>query len=413
MLLEEITNPKTNPALMTFDEFQKFTNPSEKIHPNDAYDYDLEKLNTPYFQHIQSYNFGNGQRTVYQYKNYILLHHENVVVGVLDTDTNTFYVEKSEFETDDKYIIGDYAKNYKLQPKRYPEKIVKDEWKKERKSEYSILINRKTFKDKSFEVRQNSSKDIAVFDGLDRVAVAQNEWGAILIAVAREYRSYGLGTYLSKLIRERTDLTDTGGVTYSGSKQLRRSWEEFVREYLNRGLYQKAIQSGLISKEKVMDIVRDLGARRKKETAKKESPGRLVILSASDSEYIIVDSRIFSHWKDYSWDTDTEDLEKYIKARLYIQGFGDDKNYVFSNNYDDESFEPILLNIALENVKKHGERMVVHDREDSSSIAELPNVSVENDEYVLKKDYNYRSKVFDLKNDSLLYAIIEIAMMKY
>jgi GNAT superfamily N-acetyltransferase len=97
--------------------------------------------------------------------------------------------------------------------------------------------------------------EFAIFEGETRVAMAQDEWGCMLIAVAKEYRGFGLGTLIGKLARTYEPGKTSGGFTPMGARNFARVHREFVRDALTSGLYSRMVRAGQITMDRVKEIV--------------------------------------------------------------------------------------------------------------------------------------------------------------
>jgi hypothetical protein len=96
---------------------------------------------------------------------------------------------------------------------------------------------------------------LSIFEGDTRVASAQDEWGCVLIMVAKEYRQFGLGTVIGKAARTLEPGKTSGGFTPGGARNFMRVHREFVRDALASGLYSKLVRAGTITTERAKAIV--------------------------------------------------------------------------------------------------------------------------------------------------------------
>lgn len=96
--------------------------------------------------------------------------------------------------------------------------------------------------------------DIGVFDGDIRVAFVSDEWGCVLIVVAKEYRKFGLGLTLHKLATTIEPGKQSGGFTPNGKNSFIRVHREFVRDALKNGMYSKMVRSGQLTVQRVKEI---------------------------------------------------------------------------------------------------------------------------------------------------------------
>lgn len=212
-------NPRgINPALMTQREYYQLANPHGKTHSERSYDVGVNDLNR-YDIDMGDYNLIN-QVTI-----------NNIVFRIM----------------------------VKREKHRYAMHGPDGEY---------IRINGELLFYSDDQIEQLGMKPysyvISAFDGTTRVAAVQDEWGAMLIRVAREYRNFGLGTLLGKLARTFEPDKSSGGFTPSGSKNFSRVHAEFVRDALKSGLYSDLVRSGKITTQRVKEIISSIGSRIKK-----------------------------------------------------------------------------------------------------------------------------------------------------
>ena len=264
--LQEATRPYvaklTDPALLTFSEWANIANPGDKFHPSSAYDIDIEKLNDGFDQEAKA-----------SYSNLI----------------NTFSAKGIEFEVREKVTDkwkGRYVKSdtngmpirgENNQVLFYDAEEIKDLIPEDKRFEYEYLILRK--------------------DTQEVVGATQDEWGTLLIRVAQEYRGFGFGTLLGKLSRTKNPARQSGGFTSAGFENFRRVHAEMVRDYLSSGLYSHLVKSGVITKERVREIVDSVKTARKTppkdQSLKTDDPKDWLIFS--DSSYaVLYDKKIFN-----------------------------------------------------------------------------------------------------------------------
>lgn len=97
---------------------------------------------------------------------------------------------------------------------------------------------------------------LAVFNrDRERVALMDDEWGAVLIAVADEYQGFGFGTILGKITRTLYPNKSSGGFTASGSGNIFRVYQGFVRDALTQGKYREWVRSGEMTNARAREII--------------------------------------------------------------------------------------------------------------------------------------------------------------
>lgn len=207
-MLPEPFNPRQiEPALLTFDEYVKIVDPKDKWHPDHAYDLGVEKM-----EWYKKEKFPKVFR--------------RLRVGGLEFEFR--------YETRKKEYI-------KLDQDGLPLRV---------DGELQGWTDDEA-KAQGWNIVEHS---IAVFEGEQCVGVVQDEWGAVLVMVAREYRQFGLGTILQKMARTMYPDKGSGGFTPSGREGFRRVHREFVRDALRSGLYRSLIRDGKLTKERVQEI---------------------------------------------------------------------------------------------------------------------------------------------------------------
>lgn len=77
---------------------------------------------------------------------------------------------------------------------------------------------------------KSKSDDLAAFIDGKAVGMAADEWGAILVLVAKEYQNKGIGTKLTTIYRTANPWKDSGGFTNAGMKQIRRVYDYLIGE---------------------------------------------------------------------------------------------------------------------------------------------------------------------------------------
>lgn len=97
----------------------------------------------------------------------------------------------------------------------------------------------------------------AVLDSKTKKVIArtQEEWNCLLISIAEEYSGMSIGEKLLGIHREKYPFRDSGGHTPAGKEMLYRMHQNKVSKFLANGGYSRAIKEGLITKEKVKDIL--------------------------------------------------------------------------------------------------------------------------------------------------------------
>lgn len=223
---EEVFKPwnprQVDPALLTSDEYVKLCDPSEKSHPSSAYDVDLASLNTEW--------------SVKEFASYRLLRRFtkgglDFELKVLSEDTRFAKRKPAAEENGDPWVRVNGQIQYYTR-----EEIKRFGWKEH---EYTV----------------------AIFHDGKRVASAQDEWGAMLIMVAREYRGFNLGTIIGKVAMTIYPDKDSGGYTPAGRQAMRAIHREFVKDAMRSGRYTTLVSSGEMTASRAKEIIQSVGRK--------------------------------------------------------------------------------------------------------------------------------------------------------
>lgn len=210
----DIHNPrKVDPALLTTQEYLKIVDPDEKWHPSEAYDWSLEKMN--YRPDL--------------IKDYPVLIN-NLTVRGLKFQLRAQRTKLTYNRWDDE------AQNYLRGPDNQLMVIPDDEVAAAGKPLHEVSVG--LFNDKG-----------------QMVGTVQDEWGAVLIAVAREYRGFGFGQLLGRVARTLTPTKGSGGFTPGGRANFMKVHRETIRDALASGKYRDLIRKGQITLDRVKEIL--------------------------------------------------------------------------------------------------------------------------------------------------------------
>lgn len=322
-----------DPALMSFkDYYNNYANPKNEWHDSGSYDTTVKGMN----------KWGN------QYDSKNLVRRFNV------NDRNFELHRKSEDRWDNQYVktdddgeivrIGNEVQYLSPEEKQ---KLIPE--------------------DKRYDHQFN------VYDVTDGEPVlvgnTLNEWGALLVQVAQEYRNFGLGTMLVKAKRDVDPTVDSGGVTPSGHANLKRVHSEMVREYLRDGIYTELIKQGVLTKDQVKEIVGGLTDKPKKDNKKLNTSNpedMLVMTDDGQSHVIIYNKNIF----DQDFDEHDSDFwaKKFVKGSLMLGGFGGNVPFISRLHGSDKAKAFMIEMILNGNV---GERLRLDDEEAKLMKAKL------------------------------------------
>jgi hypothetical protein len=316
MTESHVTKEITNPAFLTQSEYIRAMNPDEKIHPNSAYDMTLEKINS--FYNPDKYKL-----------------------------VKRFKLAGLDFEL----LVNQEKNNYAM---RNPDKDSFDPWL--RIDGQIVYYTDEQINDFGYEAYSYSFS--ITHDG-KRVALADNEWGAWLFVVAREYRGLGLGVIIGKMARTYHPFRSSGGFTSSGLQNIRKIHTEFVRDALSSGLYSKAVKEQAISIDRVKEIVSSVGKRSKRELPNlSSSDPKSWLLYADDSgTFVLYDKKLKDLMNDRHHFSETM-----IKGAIYVAISG---NYgrIKMFGADTPKLRTFMLSLGLMWSKQHNAILVVDSSE--------------------------------------------------
>lgn len=156
----------------------------------------------------------------------------------------------------------------------------------------------------------------AAFDGDQAVALAADEWGCWLVAVAQEYRGIGLGTEMQRLAREHEPARPSGGFTSRGEAGLRRVHREMVRDALASGRYSRLVREGTLDPGRARAVLdsASLAAPRPTPDGRDLSPGGPAdwFLRADGDGWFVVYSRKLPALIADGWDRNSYFFDRMI-----------------------------------------------------------------------------------------------------
>lgn len=297
-----------DPALMTFDEYRKVANPSGKHHPSDAYDATLASLNS--YQRIAEFDY-LVRRFVSRGIKFELRRSSNdrLAGNYIKYDANH---EPVRVDGDFQY----YTTEELLQ--MYPH------W-ADGPARYAY----------QFAIIDTEQQKI--------VAVTQDEWGALLVMVAREYRGFGLGTIITKEYRAIYPTADSGGFTSGGLSNLRRVHTAMVRDYMSSGFYSKLVRDGVLTKEQVAAIIGDIEPRKKHDSISYDtSDPKDWLLFHDGSTFLIYHKSIY--------DLDMDEIDDHWQTRYvigYIHVMGNSQLFANAIHASTDNVRALLISLVL------------------------------------------------------------------
>jgi hypothetical protein len=390
--------PSNEAGLKTLSEYIDHLNPDQITHSSDAYDYTSFKMNEDRHRHyVGKVDTRRGPLSVYRSTlGLIFVDEDKRPVAVIGPD-GVLYYEARTFDIPNDMQTGPHRDPIPLGIER--RKQVKyiadyvalvDNVARRNLEKYPVVLRRFMYAGEAMVIRAeeqpvpDEGTNLAVLDSAGRVvAVAQNEWGATLISVAREARSRGLGKVISKVWHELNPSFDSGGMTQRGSNLMSSVWADRVREFMARGWYSQLIRDGRLTREQVSKIIADLpGSRSFTPAAAPVVKARPMLMSDGETFVTVYDQAIL---EDPSLLEDPDD--KYIYGHAFLRDDSRVGTYVFSIDYD-RPYAQLTTKAILQLARDNGHRL--YDGEGYHDILEgiesTPAVEREGDYLVVTQD---------------------------
>ena len=390
--------PSNEAGLRTLSEYLNLLNPNGIVHSSDSFDYTSLKMNEEFIRHyVGKVDTRREPLSVHRSTlGLIFVDEDKRPVAVIGPD-GVLYYEARAFDIPNNMQTGPHRDPIPLGIER--RKQVKyiadyvalvDNVARRNVDKYPVVLRRFMYAGESMVIRAeqqpvpDEGTNLAVLDSAGRVvAVAQNEWGATLISVAREARSRGLGKVLSKVWHELNPSFDSGGMTPRGSNLMSSVWVDRVREFMARGWYSQLIRDGRLTREQVSKIIADLpGSRSFTPAAAPVIKARPMLMSDGETFVTVYDQAIL---EDPSLLEDPDD--KYIYGHAFLHDDSHVGTYVFSIDYD-RPYAQLTTQAILQLARDNGHRL--YDGEGYHDILEgiesIPAVEREGDYLVVTRD---------------------------
>jgi hypothetical protein len=262
-----------------------------------------------------------------------------------------------------------------------------------KKENYDKLLRRLKIKGQNFDFYFKDDKPwgfvVSAFneDG-ERVGGTQDEWGAMLVRVAREYRGFGLGPILVKMARTMEPFKDSGGFTSGGKANLIKVHREFVRDALNNGTYSAYVREGKMSMDRVKEIIQSaqLAMRPKKsdQNLNSNDPKDWMLYVGGYGDFIMYDKKL----KDTIEDPHGFWSEKMMKGYVLVREPRDKIGILVQFGGDGDKMKTFMMTCAMWFCKTNGIQFHV-DPEDRKFVdPKFGKVSVKPNTRLGHKRYN-------------------------
>jgi GNAT superfamily N-acetyltransferase len=240
---------------------------------------------------------------------------------------------------------------------KYPERLLETDDKSNRQR-YGVVLRRFVIGGHRMELRAESQPaydgmdTIVVLDGMGQIAArGDNEWGATLLRVAKEYRGIGLGRVLARAWYDINPSSVSGGFTSAGRRNAVSAWETRVREFLANGWYSALVRAGRMEKSRVDEILSGLSKKRPSDflemPADQGERRSLVYVDDDGIAFVLYDARFLD-----------EPDEKWILAYGFLRESSGHGAYFYRMEYEPD-VELVATAIALQLARDNGEQLYV------------------------------------------------------
>ena len=378
-------------GLMTLSEYLEHRNPQNKYHESGSYTFSVDSMNKDHS--IDDFNFVNYHRNDFEYTikgkrdlSAFFICKNNKVVAVIGGGSIYYSYKRDRNLIFERPFLKGYGSNREyvyfsdmnLREKKvkYPSDymgLVSDVVKMNTQR-YPHLVERFENKGEMFTIRSekplkgvDEGVDIGVFNEQGyKVATAQNEWGATLIGVAKEYRSRGLSKRVSKYWYQYNPSRLSGGFTPEGEQMAISYWADRVRELHTEGVYFEKVLKGEMTQDQVDEILADLPPKVERiiENTKVEPTGILAMNDNDHSSFIIYDLAYFK-----------EQDERFIYGYGLLRDQSEVGTFYFQLDYD-RQYTDLVTKVALQYAKDLGDTPLFDgEGERYSDILEIEGIS--------------------------------------
>lgn len=359
----EYDTTKIQPALMTLPEYLSHRNPRGKMHDSSAYKTTLYDLNVDiskvgmnrvqsniphrgnYYTVWSNEKEGDKRFMIVRMRESVVRDNEDPVAFL--SDGVVYYDPLLVGDDFVKTVFGSYDVEY--QKTKYLGRQYKKASVSLNQEPKGRLLRRMRIDNGEYiEFRQDTHdqfQDMKAYneDGYV-VGSAQDEWGAVLVRVADEYKGFGIGRVLQKLYTDAFPDKESGGFTPSGLSNAKKVWQKEVRKFLAGGVYSNMIRKGTMDKDRVDDILSGLDGNVKidsylpKKVEQKQK--KYLIYYNGSNAFILYD-------KQYLIDQD----EEYIYAYVHLEESHDSKlMFPYRVEYESDKDRQTILYIAIQEI---------------------------------------------------------------
>jgi len=391
-------------GVMTRDEYIRHLNPDDRFHPSTAYNYSTFDLNERYARR----HLGTVRRTYRptlkvegSTSGTLFIDEDDRPVAVLHGGT-LYHDDRGERIPDEYHPAGrgepvplDIRDRRRV--KYIAEYVAKvDDLARRTATRYPVVLRRFVHGGEPMTLRAEKQPvpdkgvNLVVADSAGRIlGVAQNEWGATLIAVARDARGRGIGAILSKVWHELNPSFGSGGMTGAGNALMQSVWADRVREFLSLGWYTQMIRDGRMTPERVREILADLPGRRPRPAAPqpaapRPAAPRPMVMSDGETFVTVYDRAVLDDPGAFASDPD-DDM---VYGHAFLRDAPGVGTFVYSIEYD-RRFAELTTRAILQLARDNGYRLYVGDRgyhDPLEGVESIPGVTVDGDYLTVGSD---------------------------
>ena len=391
-------------GVMTRDEYIRHLNPDDRFHPSTAYNYSTFDLNERYARR----HLGTVRRTYRptlkvegSTSGTLFIDEDDRPVAVLHGGT-LYHDDRGEGIPDEYHPAGrgepvplDIRDRRRV--KYIAEYVAKvDDLARRTATRYPVVLRRFVHGGEPMTLRAEKQPvpdkgvNLVVADSAGRIlGVAQNEWGATLIAVARDARGRGIGAILSKVWHELNPSFGSGGMTGAGNALMQSVWADRVREFLSLGWYTQMVRDGRMTPERVREILADLPGRRPRPAAPqpaapRPAAPRPMVMSDGETFVTVYDRAVLDDPGAFASDPD-DDM---VYGHAFLRDAPGVGTFVYSIEYD-RRFAELTTRAILQLARDNGYRLYVGDRgyhDPLEGVESIPGVTVDGDYLTVGSD---------------------------
>lgn len=438
----EATEPYANPfepeediGLMTLKEFLWMRNTQGKSHDDDVYTTTLLTMNRPdrtrgydisHYMEYKHSNFRGKSVVANAYTDGMIINVDNNPVAVFKDDVfyhTIAFPDRSlpiNFETRDGRLIIEPKAVKKV---KYIDEYVASVTKiaERNRSAFPAIMQRIKVGDETCTIRtkvlpykKNSGQTIVILNKDDYIiATASDEWGATLLRVVLEYRGKDLGKVIGTIWYKNNPSFPSGGFSPSGKSNAIKIWSGRVREMLQSGMYSNLVQQGVLSKDRVKEIISWLPEKKVKQTPspKKSETPELLLYTDMDTMFVLYDKKFFNAFE-----------EKYVYAHAFLRETNG-KMYIYTLDYD-KPFRKLATFIIFQIAYDTNTKLYIESPpSDHLEISDIEEIEIDDNNFAFitspvinLKPYMEAEKTYRSKHDKFdhaYYMLLDIANSKW